>query len=85
MRRVPGLSTQTPQSAQTIIPFWVARRGNKHKQRANRMSDRNTKRLSERITFLETINENQCKTIERLQAETASQARQIEILKGKKR
>jgi len=49
------------------------------------MSDRNTQRLHDRITFLETINENQCKTIERLQAETASQARQIEILKGKKR
>lgn len=58
------------------------------------MSDRNNvQRLQERIKYLERLNENQCKTIERLQRETIKQLqretagmqREIEVLKGGKR
>lgn len=54
-------------------------------QNEGSMTDRNTKRLTDRVAYLEGINATQCTTIERLQRETAYQARQIEILKGQKR
>jgi len=48
------------------------------------MTTANERRLTDRIKFLETINDTQTATIERLQRETADQQRHIEILKGGK-
>ena len=49
------------------------------------MIDRNTKRLTDRIAFLEGINATQETTIQRLQRDNAALQREIEILKGSKR